>query len=303
MRIGGDFNLGGRMKKNIILVLLMVFVTPFSSGVSLAILTPVADGHHYYTEECCESWHYLPFCISCSSYIDNGIEISNGPFESDENCPYGYVGHCGYSMRKTGIIEFNILSKKGLFSRGEMKALLSLKVKAGDLTSYSCLRVYNMQDVNENGEITVKDKAVGELIGEICKNLLRGNIITLDVTSALEHDLFDPDQTAFSGFVIHEVFYGYDSIEFYDHKNFVHAPRLSISPPLCPVTAIYGTDSTETEFLRSIRDNILSKTSEGQALIDLYYQWSPIIVRAMEADEGFKQEVKDIVDEVLLLIE
>ena len=51
------------------------------------------------------------------------------------------------------------------------------------------------------------------------------------------------------------------------------------------------------------RDKVLSKTQEGQELIKLYYQWSPVIVKAMEADEEFKQEVKDIVDEVLEMIE
>ena len=70
----------------------------------------------------------------------------------------------------------------------------------------------------------------------------------------------------------------------------------------CPSETIYGTDSTETELLRSIRDNVLSTTQEGQELIRLYYQWSPVIVRAMEEDEEFKQDIKKMVDEVLPLI-
>ena len=75
-----------------------------------------------------------------------------------------------------------------------------------------------------------------------------------------------------------------------------------VSPDPCPMSLIYGEQSTETALLRSIRDNVLSKSPAGQELIKLYYQWSPIIVRAMEADEEFKQEVTDIVDEVLPLI-
>ena len=55
--------------------------------------------------------------------------------------------------------------------------------------------------------------------------------------------------------------------------------------------------------LKKYRDNVLSKTQEGQELIKLYYQWSPVIVKAMEADEEFKQEIKELVDEVLPLIE
>ena len=72
---------------------------------------------------------------------------------------------------------------------------------------------------------------------------------------------------------------------------------------LCPISLIYGTDSAATELLRFLRDNVLSKSQEGQELIKLYYQWSPIIVKAMEADEEFKQEVKEIVNEVIALIE
>ena len=75
-----------------------------------------------------------------------------------------------------------------------------------------------------------------------------------------------------------------------------------VSPDPCPIIQIYGEHSTETELLRSIRDNVFSKTQEGQELIKLYYQWSPVIVRAMEADEDFKQEVKEMVDEILPLI-
>ena len=41
----------------------------------------------------------------------------------------------------------------------------------------------------------------------------------------------------------------------------------------------------------------------GNELIKLYYQWSPVIVRAMEADEEFKEDVKDMVDELLGMVE
>ncbi|MCK4825688.1 hypothetical protein KA005_58615, partial [bacterium] len=47
---------------------------------------------------------------------------------------------------------------------------------------------------------------------------------------------------------------------------------------ICATEAIYGEYSPETEILRGYRDNILSKTSEGQEIIRLYYEWSPVIV-------------------------
>ena len=70
----------------------------------------------------------------------------------------------------------------------------------------------------------------------------------------------------------------------------------------CPVAVIYGEHSEETELLRYFRDNVLSQTPEGQELIKLYYQWSPAIVQAMEADEDFKQDVKEMIDGIMPLI-
>jgi hypothetical protein len=71
----------------------------------------------------------------------------------------------------------------------------------------------------------------------------------------------------------------------------------------CPVISIYGNHSEETEILRCFRDNVLSRTQEGQQLIQLYYQWSPVIGKAMEEDEEFKAAVKGMIDFVLPVIE
>ena len=47
---------------------------------------------------------------------------------------------------------------------------------------------------------------------------------------------------------------------------------------------------------------MLSQTPEGQDLIRLYYELSPGIVKAMEEDESFKQEVKEMIDGILPLL-
>jgi hypothetical protein len=65
----------------------------------------------------------------------------------------------------------------------------------------------------------------------------------------------------------------------------------------CPTEEIYGEHSEETELLRYLRDNVLSKTLEGQELIRLYYKWSPVIVEIMNEDEQFKAQVKETLDE------
>ncbi len=71
----------------------------------------------------------------------------------------------------------------------------------------------------------------------------------------------------------------------------------------CLSERLYGEYSEESEQLRNYRDNVLSLTPEGQEIIRLYYEWSPTIVNAMEDDEEFKEEVKEMVDGVLELIE
>lgn len=71
----------------------------------------------------------------------------------------------------------------------------------------------------------------------------------------------------------------------------------------CPVEAIYGEDSEEVTFLRMVRDHFLNQTPESRQLITLYYQWSPIIVKIMEGDKEFKQWVKEMIEDVLHLLE
>jgi hypothetical protein len=73
-------------------------------------------------------------------------------------------------------------------------------------------------------------------------------------------------------------------------------------PTKCFVEIICGEDTEETELLRNYRDNILTKSPEGRELMKLYYQWSPVIVNAMEEDEEFKNEIKEMINGVLGLV-
>ena len=56
-------------------------------------------------------------------------------------------------------------------------------------------------------------------------------------------------------------------------------------------------------FLRYLRDDVLSKTLEAHEVIRLYYEWSPAIVKAMDEYEAFKEGMKELVDEILALID
>ncbi len=73
-------------------------------------------------------------------------------------------------------------------------------------------------------------------------------------------------------------------------------------PNFCFLSQIYGEYSEEVELLRDFRDEVLSQSPVGHEIVELYYQWSPMIVRAMEEDEAFKAEVKDVIDGILPLI-
>ena len=74
-------------------------------------------------------------------------------------------------------------------------------------------------------------------------------------------------------------------------------------PSVCPIEFLLGEDSEKTQLLRYIRDEVLSKTKSGRELIRLYYQWSPVIVEAVEEDEEFKEAVKALIDGVFGLVE
>lgn len=47
----------------------------------------------------------------------------------------------------------------------------------------------------------------------------------------------------------------------------------------------------------------MTQTPEDQELIRLYYEWSHVIVKEMEEDRRFEEEVKSTIDEILSLID
>ena len=70
----------------------------------------------------------------------------------------------------------------------------------------------------------------------------------------------------------------------------------------CSAEKIYGEDSEEVVILRYLRDNILSKSVEGRETIRLYYRWNPVIVRAIKDDNGFKKDMREMIDGIMSLI-
>jgi C1A family cysteine protease len=74
-------------------------------------------------------------------------------------------------------------------------------------------------------------------------------------------------------------------------------------PGPCAAEVALDYDETRLAILRTFRDEVLSKTPEGQSLIKLYYEWSPAMARMIEQDEGYKQEIKGIIDGIVPMIE
>ncbi|MHC4139579.1 MAG: CFI-box-CTERM domain-containing protein, partial [Planctomycetota bacterium] len=70
----------------------------------------------------------------------------------------------------------------------------------------------------------------------------------------------------------------------------------------CFLLRLYGEGSDEIEILREFRNHFMNKSLEGQAIINFYYKWSPLVVKAIEEDEEIKEQLKEVVDNVLLLI-
>lgn len=90
----------------------------------------------------------------------------------------------------------------------------------------------------------------------------------------------------------------HEYLEIYGEPIVIDFPQAA-----CLAEQLYGEHSEETERLRYFRDHLLSQTPEGQEIIKLYYKWSPVIVKMIEEDEEFRKDLKEMIDDVLLLIE
>ena len=91
-------------------------------------------------------------------------------------------------------------------------------------------------------------------------------------------------------------------VDVFYNDTYQFTEDFTIEEGSCAVRQIYGDYSTKTQFLRYVRDNVLNTTQEGREIIKLYYQWSPVIVQAMDADDAFKRDVRELIEGALLLI-
>jgi hypothetical protein len=73
----------------------------------------------------------------------------------------------------------------------------------------------------------------------------------------------------------------------------------TISSRPCAMEAIYGENAEQTELLREYRDNVLSKTPEGQETIKTYNKFSPDVTKLLEQMPLLKKRSKAFIDIIL----
>jgi len=72
---------------------------------------------------------------------------------------------------------------------------------------------------------------------------------------------------------------------------------IDLNPTRCLVESLYGENSGNTQVFRQFRDNVLSQTTEGEELIQLYYRLSPLAVDLIKSDQELKGQVKQLLDQ------
>ena len=172
----------------LISIIILIFPALFivNSVIADTVLTTQVTGSYYY---------------SCTGNGFNGC-TGHESIGSSSNINVCNVSGSGMGItfynHNKGLIEFDISSIKSLYERGNLNAKLAL---TGSIIQ-GTVDVYSMIDGNENGVLQLQDATITEgYIG----SLGNGDINTIkiiDITDALEHDLFDADQTDFSGFIL-----------------------------------------------------------------------------------------------------
>ena len=72
--------------------------------------------------------------------------------------------------------------------------------------------------------------------------------------------------------------------------------------PPCLAELLFGEESEEVLLLRHIRDTILKSTPEGQELIQLYYTWNRLLIKAIENDPGLKETLKTVLEQTIEVV-
>jgi len=186
----------------------------------------------------------------------------------------------------------------------------SVEVLAGEDTNHDILMSpVSTTTSSENGECTViidpKTKKVKSGDSVSFTVYTNGNCSAPDYEWSVESDIgsiIDQNGNYVAGTNDAIFNKAIDVVMVDDNANDTKAAATVTVSRRCISKQIYGENSEEVATLRSLRDNVLNQTPEGREIIRLYYEWSPVIVQEMEENEEFKKGVKEIIDEILLVI-
>ena len=70
----------------------------------------------------------------------------------------------------------------------------------------------------------------------------------------------------------------------------------------CFIEYLYGTHSAQTNLFKCLRDSLLKQSKEGQEIVRLYNQYNALLISVIEEDPDFKNQVKDILDQLIPII-
>ncbi len=76
----------------------------------------------------------------------------------------------------------------------------------------------------------------------------------------------------------------------------------SINDRACAASYALGADDPRLDILRTFRDETLSRIPLGQQLIEAYYTASPLLVREMQNNNRFKERIKALLDDIIVII-
>ncbi len=185
-------------------------------------------------------------------------------------------------------------------------------VSANSGSTYNATATFSQSGNDVTGTITIflrDGELAGEVVGTVSDYKFTG---TFDEGSEdcpdptpFEYEISQDENTLTGSLQVKCPGMGFPEITFKDfvlERGGISTTTTTTGSSPCPVKSIYGEHAVETEFLRGLRDGVLSKTPEGREIIKLYYELSPALVKMMEEDKEFKEEVKSFIDEILTFV-
>jgi hypothetical protein len=139
-------------------------------------------------------------------------------------------------------------------------------------------------------------QSLDDVIADTTADLCVGQL-----SSRLSEDYFKNAASIDKQFTDDDLVVCSDGVRDGTYDAYLHFDPVPLAYP-CVAEEIYGNRAYETELLRTVRDDVLGKTPGGQEIIQLYYEWSPTIVKIMQGDAGFRLQVKTILDGIVPLI-